>query len=88
MKAIEVKVSYYMGFGHSVGRYSERTRTKQVADKVTEQLQSLLDAKKAAKKKPLELTHGEKSNRLLRMAQMSCCLCIMICLKAKHPPTM
>ena len=48
-----------MGFGHSGGRYSERTRTKQVADKVAEQLQSLLDAKKAAKKKPLELTHGE-----------------------------
>ena len=59
MKAIEVKVSYYMGFGHSGGHYSERTRTKQVADKVAEQLQSLLDAKKAAKKKPLELTHGE-----------------------------
>ena len=59
MKAIEVKVSYYLGFGHSGGRYSERTRTKQVADKVAEQLQSLLDAKKAAKKKPLELTHGE-----------------------------
>ena len=48
-----------MGFGHSGGRYSERTRTKQVADKVAKQLQSLLDAKKAAKKKPLELTHGE-----------------------------
>ena len=48
-----------MGFGHSGGRYSVRTRTKQVADKVAEQLQSLLDAKKAAKKKPLELTHGE-----------------------------
>lgn len=48
-----------MGFGHSGGHYSERTRTKQVADKVAEQLQSLLDAKKAAKKKPLELTHGE-----------------------------
>lgn len=48
-----------MGFGHSGGHYSERTRTKQVADKVAEQLQSLLDAKKAAKKKPLELTHGD-----------------------------
>ena len=59
MKAIEVKVSYYMGFGHSGGRYSERTRTKQVTDKVAEQLQSLLDAKKAAKKKPLELTNGD-----------------------------
>lgn len=48
-----------MGFGHSGGRYSERTRTKQVADKVAEQLQSLLDAKKAAKKKPLELTNRD-----------------------------
>ena len=59
MKVIEVKVSYYLGFGHSGGHYSERTRTKQVTDKVAELLQSLLDAKKAAKKKPLELTHGE-----------------------------
>ena len=48
-----------MGFGHSGGHYSERTRTKQVADKVAKQLQSLLEAKKAAQKKPLELTHGE-----------------------------
>ena len=59
MKAIEVKVSYYMGFGHSGGHYSERTRTKQVTDKVAEKLQSLLDAKKAAKAKSLVLTHGE-----------------------------
>lgn len=70
MKVIEVKVSYYMGFGHSGGRYSERTRTKQVADKVAEQLQSLLDAKKAAKKKPLELTHGEIKQAIVNGADV------------------
>lgn len=59
MKQIEVTVSYYLGFGHSGGRYSERTRTKQVANQVAEQLQSLLDAKKAAQKKPLELTNRD-----------------------------
>ncbi len=48
-----------MGFGHSGGRYSERTRTKQVTDKVAEKLQSLLDAKKAVKAKSLVLTNEE-----------------------------
>ncbi len=50
MKQIEVKVSYYIGFGHSGGRYSSRIRLKTVSDEVGEQLAQMMKARKAAKK--------------------------------------
>ena len=52
MKAIEVEVSYYMGFGHSGGRYSTRSRSKIVSDEVGEQLTQMMKARKTEKKNP------------------------------------
>ena len=56
---IDVKVSFYRGSGHSGGRYSERKRSKWVKETVAEQLLELQKAKKAAKVRPLVLTHDD-----------------------------
>lgn len=56
---IDVKVSFYRGSGHSGGRYSERKWSKRVKEIVAEQLLELLNAKKAAKVKPLVLTNDD-----------------------------
>ena len=58
-RLLTIDVKVYRDSGHSGGRYSERKRSKWVKETVAEQLLELLKAKKAAKVRPLVLTHDD-----------------------------
>ena len=57
-RLLTIDVKVYRDSGHSGGRYSER-KGSWVKEIVAEQLLELLKAKKAAKVKPLVLTHDD-----------------------------